>query len=77
MVLHDISDDAIVVEVATTTIHTKGLFEHDLDIVDVLSVPDCAENQVGEASDEEVLDHFLSEIMVDSLDVRETRGVHR
>ena len=39
----------------------------DLDVVDVLLVPERLEDAVGEPDDQEVLDGFLAEIMVDAI----------
>jgi len=66
MVLHNIADDAKLVEVSATTLGTERLLERDLHVVDVMSVPGGSEERVAEAKDEDVLYHFLAEIMVDA-----------
>ena len=41
----------------------------DLDMVDVVAIPDRLEHPVGEAKDQDVLDGFLAEIVVDPVDL--------
>ena len=69
MVLHDIANDAELVEVAATALGAKGLLEGNLDVVDVVSVPGGAEELVAESENEDVLDHLLSEVVVDTEDL--------
>jgi hypothetical protein len=66
MVLHNITDDAELVEVASTSFGTKWLLEGDLDVVDMVSVPGSAEERVTKSKDEDVLDHLLTKVMVNS-----------
>ena len=80
--MHDITNDAKLVKVATTTFGAKGLFECDLhglayfdeyiskktylDIVNVLAVPGSAKELVAETKNENVLDHFLAQVVVNA-----------
>ena len=73
VVLHDVANDAVVVEVATATVHAQGLLEDDLHVVDVLATPESVDDHVGEARHQQVLHHLLAEVVVDTLGVR-TRG---
>ena len=41
----------------------------DLDMIDVVAIPDRLEHAIGEAKDENVLDGFLAEIMIDPVDL--------
>lgn len=66
MVLHDISDDTELVEISTTTFRSKGFLECDLNVIYVVSVPRGTEKLVTESEDENILDHLLSEVMIDS-----------
>src|SRR5207244_12179589 len=52
------------------TLHAEGIGHRDLDVVDVVPVPDRLEEGVGEAEDREVLDGSLAEVVVDAEDVR-------
>lgn len=65
-VLHDIANNAKLVKVSTSTLGTKRLLECDLDIVNVIAVPGSAKEFVTESEDEDVLDHLLSEVVVNS-----------
>lgn len=69
MVLHDITDDAELVKVPTSAFGTKRLLEGDLDVVDVIAVPGCSQELVTESQNQQVLDHLLSEIVVDTEDL--------
>ena len=46
-----------------------GLGSGDLDVVDVVAVPDVLEDAVGEAEDEDVLDGLFAEVVVDAEDL--------
>ena len=43
--------------------------DRDLDVVDVIAVPDRLEHAVGEAQHQDVLDGFLAEVMIDPVDL--------
>ena len=66
MVLHDISNDSNIVKVAATSFCAEWLFESDLHVCNVLTTPRCAEEGICEPEDEEIFDHFLSEVMIDA-----------
>lgn len=82
-VLHDITDDAKFVEVATTAFGTERLLERDLkqlelvystrrtpylNIIDVVAIPGSVEESVAKAHNEDVLDHFLTQVVVNTED---------
>lgn len=69
MVLHDISDNAKLVKVASTALGAKRLLEGDLHIVDVVSVPGSTKEGVAEAHDENVLDHLFTEVVVNTVEL--------
>ena len=66
MVLHNISDDTKLVKITTTPLGSKRFLEGYLDIVYVVSVPRGAKELVAKSEDEDILDHLLSEVVVDS-----------
>lgn len=68
VVLDDVAcgPDAVVVARATTDADVLG--HRDLDVVDVVAVPDRLEHLVGEAERQEVLDRLLAEVVVDPED---------
>ena len=69
MVLHNVANDAELVEVAATALSAERLLEGDLDVVDVVPVPGGTEELVAEPENENVLDHLLSEVVVDTEDL--------
>ncbi|KAI6760174.1 hypothetical protein HG531_013375 [Fusarium graminearum] len=66
MVLHNITNDTKLVKVTSTSLGTKWLLECDLNVVDVVSVPRSAEERVTKSKDQDVLDHLLTKVMVNS-----------
>ena len=69
MVRHHVAQRAgCVVEAAAVT-DAEFLVDRDLDVVDVVTVPDRLEHAVGEAQDEDVLDGFLAQVMIDPVDL--------
>jgi len=68
-VLHNITDDTKLVKVTTSALGTEWLLEGDLDVVNVVAVPGGAEELVAEAEDEDVLDHLLTQVVVDTEDL--------
>jgi hypothetical protein len=67
--LHDITDDAELIEVAPTALSAERLLKCDLDVVDVVTVPRGVEELVAESQDENVLDHLLTEVVVNTEDL--------
>ena len=55
--------------VAGAALDADRLGDGDLDVVDVVAVPDRLEQDVGEAEGEDVLDRFLAEVVVDAVDL--------
>ncbi len=41
----------------------------DLDVVDMVAIPDRFEHAVGKAQHQDVLDGFLAEVMIDPVDL--------
>jgi hypothetical protein len=67
--LHDITDDAELIEVASAALSAERLLKCDLDVVDVVTVPRGVEELVAESQDENVLDHLLTEVVVNTEDL--------
>lgn len=65
-VLENVTNDTELVEVAAATLSTERLLECNLDVADGVLVPAGAERNVGKAEHEDVLDHLLPEIMIDT-----------
>lgn len=84
-VLHDIADDAELVKVASTALGAEGFLKGDLpskldqlirplldsylNIIDVVAVPGCVEELIAKAQNEDVLDHLLAQVMVNTEDL--------
>lgn len=66
MVLHDIADDAKLVKVPAAALGAEGLLERNLHVVDVMPVPRSPEERVAKSKDEDILDHFLAEVVVNA-----------
>ena len=69
MVLDHVADGAGLLVVGRAAFDAEGLGDGDLDVVDVLAVPDRLEYAVGEPEREDVLHRLLAEVMVDAIDL--------
>lgn len=65
-VLQDVTNHTKLVKVAATALSAKWFLERDLDVADGILVPGSIHGYVGEAKDQDVLDHLLAEIVVDT-----------
>jgi hypothetical protein len=66
MVLHDISDNPKPIKIAAATFGTKRLFEGDLYIVDVVTIPGCAEELITKSQNQNILHHFLAQVVINT-----------
>ncbi len=69
MVLHHVPQRSGPVVVGCPSPHAFRFADRDLDVVDVLVVPDRFENAVGEPQHQEILHGLLAQIMVDAKDL--------
>ena len=69
MVLHHVAQGPGLFVVGAARLHADGLGHRDLHVGYVIAVPERLVDLVGEAQDEEVLDRFLPEIVVDAVDL--------
>ncbi len=69
VVLEHVPDDARLFVVAPAVLDPDRLGGGDLDVMDVLAVPDGFEDRVREAEHEEVLHRLFAEVMVDAVDL--------
>ena len=69
MVLDDIAEKSFFFEKVAARPDADVFCDGDLDVVDVAVVPERLEDGVGKAEDEEVLDRFFPEVVVDSVDL--------
>ena len=60
MVLHDIPDNAKLVKVTAPSFGAKRLLERDLDVADVLIIPNGAQEGVCKAQHQHVLHELLA-----------------
>ncbi len=54
---------------AAAVANAELFLDRDLDVVDVVAIPDRLEHAVGETQHQDVLDGFLAEVMVDPVDL--------
>ena len=64
MVLHDISDNPVMVKVSTTTKCSKGFFECNLYASNAVSIPRWTKEHVAKPQADEVLHHLLPQVVV-------------
>ena len=69
MVLADVSKSSDLLVEGTAATDSDVLRDGDLDVVDVMPVPQWFEYRVGESKDEQVLDGFLAEVVIDAEDL--------
>ena len=70
MILDHVAQRARPLVVVGAALDADGLRGGDLHVIDVAAVPDRLEHAVGEAEHQQVLDGFLSEIVIDAEDLR-------
>ena len=78
VVLHHVPHGARLVVIAAAPADSHGLGHGDLDVIDILRVPQRFEQHVAEADGHQVLHRLLAEVMVDPVDLRlvEMLGQH-
>ena len=69
MVRHHVAQRAGGVIEAAAMADAELLVDGDLDVVDVVAIPDRLEHAVGEAQHQDVLHRLLAEIMIDPVDL--------
>jgi hypothetical protein len=82
VVLDHVAHGAGIVVIFAAPAHADGFGHGDLDVIDILRVPERFEQDIGEAHRHQVLDGFLAQIMVDPVDLifgemPRQRGVQR
>ena len=66
MVRHHVAQRAGCVVVITAAADGQQFSDSDLDVVDVIAIPDRLKKPVGEAQHHDVLHRFLAEIVIDA-----------
>ena len=69
MVLEDVAQDANGIVEAAAVLDPDRLGGGDLDVIDVVAIPDRLEDAIGEAQDQHVLDGLFAEVVVDAVDL--------
>ena len=69
MVLHHVAQRAGGLVERPAAFDSDRLGRRNLDVVDVVAVPDILEDTVGEAEDEDVLHRLLAQVVVDAEDL--------
>ncbi len=66
MVLHHVAQRAAFIVIAAACTDAERLAHGDLNVIDVFIIPDRFEDRVGESHHHQVLDGFLTQIMIDA-----------
>ena len=69
MALEHIAQGAGLVVIAGAMLDAQRLGDGNLNVVDVIAVPERLENDVGEAEHQDVLDGLFAEVMVDAVNL--------
>ena len=69
VILHDVADDAELIEVTATTLSSKRLLEGDDDGRDVVAVPRRAEEPVSESDGHQILNHLFAQVVVNAVEL--------
>src|SRR5262245_33972605 len=68
MVLNHVAKRSSAIVVGGSTFDTELLGHRDLNVLDMVTIPQAFENRICESKDKKVLNGFFSEVMVDSID---------
>src|SRR6266550_1628434 len=69
VVLDHVADHAGFVVITAAALNANGLGVGDLDVIDVLAVPERLENTVGKPKHQQVLNSFFAEVMIDAINL--------
>ena len=69
MVRNHVAQSARGIEVSSTQFHADGFRIRDLHVIDVTAVPDGFEDGIVEAENHDVLDCFLAQVVVDTVNL--------
>ena len=69
VVLHHVADGARLVVIAAAAADAEAFGDGDLDVVDIIAVPDRLEDAVAKAEDQDVLHRLFAEVVVDAVDL--------
>src|SRR5579863_1342834 len=69
MILHHVPDGTGLLIVAASSLQANVLCHSNLYMIDVAAVPYWLENTIGEAEHKNVLHCFLTQIMIDTIDL--------
>lgn len=65
-VLQDITNDTEFIKVTTSSLRTKRFLKSDLNVADRVLVPASVHRHIRKPKNEKILDHLLSEVMVNT-----------
>ena len=69
MVLYHIPQRAGAVIITAALAHTHLFGNADLDMIDIFFIPKRLKNMIGKTKSHDVLDHLLSQVMIDMIDL--------
>ena len=74
VVLEHVAEAAGFLVVPAPMLHAQRLGGRDLNVIDVLTIPDRLDDRVGKPKGEDVLDGVLPEIVIDPIDLFLVKG---
>ena len=75
MILKHISQDTGLVIVIASSPHLDLFGNGDLNMIDIVAVPNRLKNGVPKAEHQHILDRFFTEVVIDSVDLIFTKGL--
>jgi hypothetical protein len=75
VILNHVADHTGALVVGATALDANGLRVGDLNVIDVLAIPDGLKDAIGKSKDHQVLNRLLAEIVVDSIDLIFVKGI--
>jgi hypothetical protein len=70
VILNHVADDPGLLIKLTAALDAERLGHRDLHVFNELSIPERLEQRIGEAEEQDVLDGFLAEVVIDAEDLR-------
>ena len=69
MVWHHVTQRAGVFEVATAALHSNGLRDGDLHVLNIAAVPHRLEDSISKPKRQHILDSFFAQVVINSVDL--------
>ena len=69
MILKYISDDPSALVISRPTTNTNGFCNGNLNVIDILPVPELFENAIGKSKYQDILDRFFPQVVVNPINL--------